>query len=122
MDIPVELGEAPISSFLADELSNTLLGFSVKELTQDIIIVKQLDYDTEGVWVSRVERAGWADVAGLQVGDLLLKINEQLISSLDDLKKYFSKIEQEKPEYISLFIKRGPDTRFLFVKTEFGKN
>ena len=56
LEIPVTLGEAPISSYLADELSNPLLGFSVKELTQDIIIVKQLDYDTEGVWVSRVEQ------------------------------------------------------------------
>ena len=119
LDISVTLGEAPISSYLADELSNALLGFSAKELTQDIIIAKQLEYDTEGVWVSKVERAGWADVAGLQVGDLLLKINEKKISALSDLKTCFEKIERDKPEYISLFIKRGSETRFLFLKTNF---
>lgn len=119
LDITVTLGEAPISAYLADELSNSLLGFSAKELTQDIIIAKQLEYDTEGVWVSKVERAGWADVAGLQVGDLLLKINEKKISALNDLKTCFEKIEQDKPEYISLFIKRGSETRFLFLKTDF---
>jgi len=121
IDVTVTLGEAPISAYLADELSTALLGFSAKELTQDIIIAKQLEYDTEGVWVSRVERAGWADVAGLQVGDLLLKINEKKITALNDLKNCFEKIKQDKPEYISLFIKRGSETQFLFLKTNFRK-
>ena len=92
---------------------------SVKELTQDIILAKQLDWETEGVWVSRVERAGWADVSGLQVGDLILKINSQKISGLDDIKQIFDSIETEKPEYLSLFIQRGTDTQFLFIKTNF---
>jgi len=119
VELEVLLGETPISQFLADQLSNQVLGFSVKELTQDFIIAKQLDFDTEGVWVSKVERAGWADVAGLFVGDLILKINDHSVGKLQDAKQHFSKIEKEKPQYISLFIKRYGDTRFLFVKTNF---
>ena len=117
--VKVQLGDTPISQYLADEVSNSLLGMSVKELTQDIILAKQLDWETEGVWVSRVERAGWADVSGLQIGDLILKINSQKISGLDDIKQIFDSIETEKPEYLSLFIQRGTDTQFLFIKTNF---
>ena len=118
-EVKVQLGDTPISQYLADEVSNSLLGMSVKELTQDIILAKQLDWETEGVWVSRVERAGWADVSGLQIGDLILKINSQKISGLDDIKQIFDSIETEKPEYLSLFIQRGTDTQFLFIKTNF---
>lgn len=119
MEIEVDLGETPISQFLADEVSNSTFGLSVKELTQDIILAKQLDLDTDGVWVSKVERAGWADVAGLRIGDLILKINGQTINELEGVKINFDLIEKEKPGYFSLFIKRQTETRFLFIKTNF---
>jgi len=115
----VILGSTPISQFLAEEASNNQLGFSVKELTQDIILAKQLNFDTQGVWVSKVERAGWADVAGLRVGDLILKMNEKTVDSLESMKKRFKTIDDEKPEYLSLFIKRKSDTEFLFIKTNY---
>lgn len=115
----VVLGDTPISQFLADEISNPLIGLSVKELTQDIILAKQLDWDAEGVWVSKVESAGWADVAGLQIGDLILKINERKVSGLEDFREIFKNLEGEKPEYLSLFIRRRTDTQFLFIKTNF---
>lgn len=119
LDKKVELGETPISQFLAEEASSNQLGFSVKELTQDIILAKQLNFDTQGVWVSQVERAGWADVAGLRVGDLIIKINEKTVNSLQDIKKEFAKVDKQKPEYVSLFIRRQSDTKFLFIKTNY---
>lgn len=119
IDVKVELGATPISQYLADEVSNETLGLSVKELTQDIILAKQLDWETEGVWVSKVERASWVDVAGLTVGDLILKINDKPVTNLEDIKKSFQNIEKDKPGYLSLFIKRNSGTQYLFVKTNF---
>ncbi len=109
----------PISQFLANEASNSTLGFSVKELTQDFILAKQLDFDTEGVWVSKVEQAGWADIAGLRRGDLLQKINGQKITNLADAQFLFRKIHETKPNYISIFLKRRSETQFLFLKTNY---
>lgn len=122
IDIKVELGDTPISQYLADEVSNETLGLSVKELTQDIILAKQLDWETEGVWVSKVERAGWVDVAGLSVGDLILQINDKPVGNLETIKECFKKIENDKPDYISFFIKRDSGTQYLFVKTNFDEN
>ena len=115
----VTLEVTPISQFLATEASSSQLGFSVKELTQDIILAKQLSFDTQGVWVSRVERAGWADVAGLRVGDLIMQINEKPVGSLQDMETEFIKIEEQKPDYVRLFIKRQSDTEFYFIKTNY---
>ena len=117
--VSINLTAVPISQYLADEVSNQRLGFSAKELTKDIIMAKQLEYDTNGVWVSRVERAGWADLSGLNVGDLLLKVNDQDLQSIDQLDEYLGRFEEEKPDYISFFIKRHSETRFLFIKTNF---
>ncbi|MBN2424497.1 MAG: PDZ domain-containing protein [Calditrichaceae bacterium] len=119
LPVSVQLAETPISQFLADEVTNSKLGFSVKELTQDIIIAKQLDFETEGVWVSKVEQAGWADVAGLVIGDLILKINETGAENLKVVEEIFDHINNSKPDYIQLFIKRNGDTRFLYVKTNY---
>lgn len=119
LDLRIELGVTPISQYLADEVSNETLGLSVKELTQDIILAKQLDWETEGVWVSKVERAGWVDVAGLSVGDLILQINDKPVSNLETVKECFLSIENEKPDFLSFFIKRDSGTQYLFVKTNF---
>jgi serine protease Do len=115
----IELAELPISQYLADEVSNKLLGFTAKELTKDIILAKQLSFDVNGVWISKVERAGWADLSGLTVGDLLLKIDNEDLQDIKQLDDYLSKIEKSKPKYINFFVKRRSETRFLFIKTNF---
>lgn len=115
----IALAELPISQYLADEISNELLGFTAKELTKDIILAKQLPFDISGVWISRVERAGWADIAGLNVGDLLLKIDNVDLQNLTQLDDYLKKIEKTKPKYINFFVKRRSETSFLFIKTNF---
>lgn len=119
INIEVMLGDTPISQFLADEISSPTLGFSVKELTQDIITAKQLEAEATGIWVSKVERAGWADVAGLGIGDLILQVNDQPVENLTSFKEKLKALEKEKPQYISLFVKRRADTRFYFLKTNF---
>ena len=119
LDVDVMLGDTPISQFLADEVSSSIIGLSVKELTQDIILAQRLDWETDGVWVSKTERAGWSDVAGLRIGDLILRINDEPINGLEDIKTLFDQIEKEKPPYLNLFIQRRGDTRFLFIKTNF---
>ncbi len=115
----VNLRGSPISQFMAEEVANPELGFSVKELTRDIILSKNLEADARGVWVSRVERAGWADIAGLQIGDLIKAIDDTKIQALSDVKNAFERISKEKPPYVKLFIQHGGSTHFLFIKTNY---
>ena len=115
----VNLRGSPISQFMAEEVANPELDFSVKELTRDVILNRNLPPDTKGVWVSRVERAGWADIAGLQIGDLLLAINDVKIQSIDDIKKIFKQIEESKPKFVKLFVQHSGNTRFIFIKTNY---
>jgi len=112
----IVLKSAPKSQFLAEELPVKELGLSVKELTQDIFLTYNIDFETEGVWVSRVEAAGIANIAGLSVGDLILKVNDYSVKDLDSFKKYTFEVIEKKPKYIQLFVLRHNKTLFLYLK------
>lgn len=112
----VFLRSAPKSRFLAEEKIIEDLGFSVKELTQDIFLNYDIDFDTEGVWVSQVESAGIASISGLRIGDLILEINSISITDLNEFDIHLKNILENEPEYIQFFILRQNKTQFIFLK------
>jgi serine protease Do len=118
----VYLESAPKSRFLAEEYSDEFLGLGVKELTQDYILSNDLDFDTEGVWVSRIEDAGKASLAGIDVSDLILKINNEDIKDLEDFSDTTKDLKDSKMDYIQIFLKRQGKTRFVFIKTLLNEN
>jgi S1-C subfamily serine protease len=120
--VNVSLESAPISKFFAEEYSEEFLRFSVKELTRDIILENDLDFDIEGVWVSRVEEAGAASLSGLMVQDLILNINDMSVKNLAEFKKIMTNIQNQAPSYVQLFVRRANKTLFLFVKTSYANN
>jgi serine protease Do len=117
MTVKVHLESAPKSQYLADEFFDENLGLRVKELTQDLFLNNDLDFDTEGVWVSRVEEAGAANLAGLEVDDLILSIDDVKIKSLADFREIVQKLEKQQPDYIQVFIQREQITQYVFIKT-----
>ncbi len=117
MSVKVQLESTPKSRYLADEFFDENLGLRVKELTQDLFINNNLDFDTEGVWVSRVEEAGAASLAGLEVDDLILSIDDLKIKSLADFREIVQKLKQQQPDYIQVFIQREQITQYVFIKT-----
>ena len=122
MDIKVTLESAPKSRFLAEEYSDPVLGLGVKEITQDYIINNDLDFDTEGVWVSRVEDAGAASLGGIDINDLILKINGHTIKDLTDFEKHTKNLKTSDSEYIEIFLRRNNKTRFVFIKLMYGND
>jgi serine protease Do len=114
--ISAYLESTPKSQFLAEESFDDNLGVSVKELTQDLILDNDLEFDTEGVWVSRVEEAGAAGLAGLEVNDLILSIDSTKIRNPVDFESVIHSLEKRRPEYIQVFVRREQITQFIFIK------
>jgi len=117
----IYLESAPKSRFLAEEYSDEYLGLGVKELTQDYIINNDLKFDADGVWVSRIEDAGSASLAGIDVSDLILSINDDEIKNLEDFAKSTKNVKASKSDYTQMFLKRQGKTRFVFIKTMLDK-
>jgi len=116
LTLKVILESAPKSRFLAEEYSNSFLGIGVKELTQDYIINNDLDFNTEGVWVSRIEDAGSASLGGIEINDLILHINESEIKDLKDFENNTKNLQKSGEEFIQIFVNRRGKTRFIYLK------
>jgi len=119
MTLGVNLKSAPMSQFLAEEFRSEQLGLSVKELTQDIILNNNLEFDIDGVWVSRVEEAGASSLGGLYVDDIILAINDKKIANLEQFKKTVEEINLTKAKYIQIFVQREGKTQFVFINTDY---
>lgn len=118
-DTHVHLTAPPINRFLAESYEDTLYGFSAQPLTRDILLSANLDFDTRGMWVSDVTSAGWADLAGLKIGDIILSINNQPVHNLNDIKARLQALHKQRPAYVQMFILRGPERLFVFIKTKY---
>ena len=60
-----------------------------------------------------MQRAGWAALAGLNSGDILLAVGGQPVDSIASLKKAMAQLRNTKPRLVTFFVKRGIRTQYL---------
>ncbi len=90
-------------------------GFTVSELTPAIVRRAQLP-NRQGVFVSGTRVGGIAAIAGLRGGDIILRVDGDLIEGLSDFQDvYRARLDAKKP-MVLLDVKRGAVTLYVLVK------
>lgn len=89
-------------------------GFTVKGITGQMRIDEQLK-DTVGIYVTGVKRTGPADNGGLRRGDVIKKIGDTTVSSLEEFTKLYDAQSAEKKNVLLTTDRRGA-TRFALIK------
>ena len=89
------------------------LGLDLQPITPQISRQLELPADTGGVVVTEVDQSGAAAKAGISRGDVILTINRQAVSSLDEVQAALDKAG-DKP--ILLLIARRGQTVYLTVR------
>jgi serine protease Do len=117
MDADVTLGVAPTTSVAAQEYRSETFGLLAQNLTLDIAMSRGWPEDLAGALVSEVETAGWAQVGGLERGDLIQAVGGEPVANVEDLEAALRKAEAGKPAEVVFFVLRDPDTLFIPVKT-----
>jgi S1-C subfamily serine protease len=80
--------------------------------------IYNLDRQTfNGVVVKEVESGSWAEVGGMQPGDIIQSIGSQKITSVDDAKAQLEKIAEDKAKEVVFFVWRDTKTLFINIKT-----
>ncbi|HEX9911827.1 MAG TPA: trypsin-like peptidase domain-containing protein [candidate division Zixibacteria bacterium] len=110
LDLKVKIALQP--KVKAEEYE-TDFGFTVKEIT-DVLYREYMLEDKEGVFVSFVEVGGPASQGELSEEDVIKKVEDLKISTLDDFKKALEKVKDQKQ--ILLAIKRGKNQRFILIQ------
>lgn len=90
-------------------------GFTASELTPAIVRRAQLP-SGKGVLISGVQLGSVAGNAGLQQGDIALKLDEKEIENLDAFAAAIKAHISAKTKLVLLQVKRGALTRFVIVK------
>ena len=65
-----------------------------------------------------LERAGWAQVSGLQTRDIIQKVAGEPTPDLESFRQAMEKIEKSRPREVMFFILREYQTRFVRVKAD----
>ena len=89
------------------------LGLTLQPLTPEITKELQIPDDTKGLVVSQVDPSGSAAQSGIRRGDVILEVNRQQVSTLDEMK---AALEKSGSAPILLLISRGGQTTYLSVK------
>ena len=118
IELTATLGETPETSTDARSASDDVLEYKVREMTYMDRVVRELPLEEEGLVVSDTANGGWANVAGLQSGDLLVHIQGEEVKTIKAFKALVKKLAEEKPKRVQIFVKRGRTTAFVFVQPE----
>jgi len=106
------LETAPLETSEFEVYEDEYLEFSARELSRARI--KEVEAQ-KGIYVEKVERAGWASLAGLSGGDIIQEINDTPIESLKRLEEIMDKIGQRKDEFVVFFVHNNGKTRFVEI-------
>jgi hypothetical protein len=63
--------------------------------------------------IERVDPAGWAQVARVAVGDILVSVDGRPTPNVDALKSVMDRVKQRRQKRVVFFVKRGIHTTFL---------
>ena len=116
LKLTARLGRQPKPSSDLAELKDDQFEFKVRELSFNDRVDQQLPVDLKGVRVVTVENAGWAALAGLSSGDILLTMNGRPTESITAVKTILADLRESKPRRVTLFVKRGIWTQFLEIE------
>ncbi len=107
--IPVSIVEKVISDLIEfGAVQRAFLGVTINEVNANLVKEKGLD-KIEGVFISDVRDGGAAKKAGIETGDIVLKINEVDVSSPAELTE---QVNRYRPgDKITVLIKRNGKTK-----------
>jgi Do/DeqQ family serine protease len=116
-DLLVTLSERPSDDELrrAVETPTTWLGATVETITKDFAKEHGLT-EAEGVIVVDVAPGSGADDAGLQRGDVIVEVNDEVVKNVFEYNAALEQARNKNPKKpVVLLIKRGDATQFIAV-------
>lgn len=114
-DVTIEVVTEAKGDIQGREVELGAWGFTVSELTPAIVRRAQLP-SRRGAYVSGTRVGGIASIAGLSRGDIILRVDGEDISDLEDFQNVYRERLDSKQAMVLLDVKRGAVTIYVLVK------
>jgi len=113
LSIEVELAPSPPSPRELREYRDAHFEFAARDLTTLDRVEAMLDRQQQGALVTRVDGGGWAALAHLAVGDVILAVDGARVEDAGALRAQMARIAAGRPPRVVFFVLRGVQTLFL---------
>jgi serine protease Do len=120
LSVEVELPASPRSIRELEEYNDRHFDFTARDLTFQDRVQRALDVSQEGALVTGVQSGGWAALAHMAVGDIVLAVDGQPVASAAALEERMRQLAAARPERVVFFVRRGPQTLFLELEPAWG--
>ena len=119
LELSMALEAPPASDEEIKSLTNPDFEFTAHELSYNDRIKGQFPEDLRGVLLKKTEGGGWASLAGLHTGDVLMSINGSSTPDIAALKSVLEQIRKNKPRHVVFFVRRGVHTLFCEIEPDY---
>jgi serine protease Do len=120
--IEVELVRAPVPVREMKRYKDEVFEFTGRNLAYMDRATQKWSKKQKGVFVAAVEMAGWAALAGLRGGDLLLTVDGKPVDDVSRLEKVMKALRKSRPRQVTFFVRRGIHTRYLELEPHWEKS
>ncbi len=117
-DVAVKLEQTRRTPEEARRDKNRDFELTVREITFFDRDENRWDDSVTGVIVEQIERAGWAQLGGIQPRDLIQRIDEFVIGNLDDYRTAIEQITKRQAKRAVFVVLRGVRTHFQYVEPD----
>jgi S1-C subfamily serine protease/arylsulfatase A-like enzyme len=107
---------APAATGDLDTFKDETFELTVRELPLAERLAEQLPVDAPGVRVTTVQPNGWAALAGIGPGDIIVSIDGQVVRTVADAEQLLTGFRETKPKQVVFFVRRGVGTGFAEVE------
>lgn len=121
-ELEAELVPAPLSALEADRAESAAFGVAARDLVRSDRADQKLAPELEGAWITRVTRTGFCGLSGLEVHDIVLRVNDQPVADAAFLCARLEQAAADRETELVLFVIRGPDTLFVHVQPDWGRS
>lgn len=113
LKLAAKLGTQPKPNSDLETYKDERFEFTARELSLGEAVNARLGSPEDGVRIATVQSAGWAALAGVAGGDILLAIDGKPVKSIAQLKQTMKAMAEQKPRRVVFYIKRGIYTQYF---------
>ena len=116
LTVTAKLADQPKPDASLADWKDDQFQFKARDLSYNDRVDEKLPADAKGVRIVAVERAGWAALAGMGTGDILISIEGKPVDTIAMLKTCLAQLRESKPRRVAFFVQRGVYTKYLEVE------
>jgi serine protease Do len=121
MKLTFKVEPQPAGSEQAKSARQKELEFSVRNLMPLDRMERRLGAEEKGVLVTEAIQGGWANIAGLELDDIIRSINGQIVDDVEMFERVMKGLLAEHPKTVQIFVKRGDRSHFVFIEPDWTK-